>query len=157
GVAEREERVQRHRETALRLVAAPVEGDLVQLATQLGIDRARRRDAHRIAGLAQPVHRLPHLADRAALKRERRRLDQRLVAVVEGMEAVRAVEAEPPLRGAEDRDPPVAFMRVIDEAADQGVEGGRTPDRVARYDCDTADDAIREKRVAVLGEEERLV
>ena len=103
------------------------------------------------------MHRLPHLADRAALERERRRVDQRLVAVVERLQAAGPVELEPPLRGAEDRHPPVTLVCMVDEAADERVEGTRTPDRIAGDDRDAADHAVREKRVAVLGEKERLV
>src|SRR5919204_271335 len=48
---------------------------------------------------------------------ERRRgIDDRLVAVVERVQTVRAVELELSLRGAEDRDPPVALVRELDEA-----------------------------------------
>ena len=110
-----------------------------------------------VAGLLEPVHRLAHLADRAALERERGDVDDRLVAVVERVQPVRRVQRQAALGRAEDRDAPVARVRVLDEPADQLVEALARPDRVARDDRDAADDAVGEERRFVLGEEVRLV
>ena len=109
-VVEPEERVERHHEASLRLGAAPLARDPLELAAQVLADLSRPQHLGAVAGALEPVDRLAHLADRPALERERRRLDHRLVAVVEGMQAVRPVEREPVLRGAEDRDPPVALV-----------------------------------------------
>src|SRR5205823_3954561 len=94
----------------------------LELEPELVVERARPQDARVVARLLEPVHRLPHLADRSPLEREGPRVDDRLVAVVERMETVRGVERQAAFRRAEDRDPPVAAMRMLDEAADQLVE-----------------------------------
>src|SRR5207244_3512258 len=105
-VAEPEERVECHHESALGRVAAPALRDCLELRPQAGIELAGTQDLRVITGALEPVHRLPHLADRPALERERRRVDHRLVAVVEGVQPVLAVDAERALRDAEHSDAP---------------------------------------------------
>ena len=73
------------------------------------------------------------------------------------MQPVRGVDRQPPLGGAEDRDPPVALTRVGDEAPDELRPAIRRSDGIARDDRDAADDAVGEKRGLVVGEEVRLV
>ena len=86
--------------------------DRLELVAQ-GRRRARSVAARaRRSRRAQPVDGLAHLADRAALERERRRVDDRLVAVVERVQAVRRYSVEAALGRAEDRDAPVARVRV---------------------------------------------
>jgi hypothetical protein len=110
----------------------------------------------RVAGRAEPVDRLPHLADRPAVEREGRDLEHRLVTVVEGVEPVRAVERRGSARSAEDGDAPVALACERDEPLDEPVNsaGGRSgrprPPRLP-------DDAVGEEGALVLAEEVRLV
>src|SRR5439155_10452350 len=122
-----------------------------------GLDRPRVPQLGAVAGVLEPMDRLPHLPDRPPLERERRRLDDRLVAVVERVKAVAAVDLEAALAGAEDRDAPVALVRECDEAGDEAVESVARTDRVAGDDGDAADDLVREEGGAVGGEEVRLV
>src|SRR3979490_201040 len=103
------------------------------------------------------MYRLANLADSAAFERKGSRVDNGLVTVVERLQPKRPVELEPALRRTENRDAPIALMRVLDEARNQYFTRVRTPDRIAGDDCDTADDAISKKRRAVLCEEVRLV
>jgi hypothetical protein len=100
---------------------------------------------------------LPDLANGAALERERRGLDHRLVAVVEGVEPALRVELEAALRGAEDREPPTTLAREGDEAVEERLVGRGRPDRVAGDDRHAADHAVGEERELVVGEEVRLV
>src|SRR6266550_4435958 len=82
-VTEGEERVVGHREAALGRIAAPHARHLFQTFTQLSVELARTKRARFKACSTQAVHRLPHLADRPALEREGRRVDDGFVAVVE--------------------------------------------------------------------------
>ena len=95
-VAEREERVERHHEPALGLLAAPLVGDRREAVAQCRVELARAQHSRLEARARQPVHGLAHLPDRAPLERERRRLDDRLVAVVERMQAVLTIDADAP-------------------------------------------------------------
>ena len=63
-VVEREERVERHREAALGLVATPLVGHRLELLAHAGRDLARTQRARREAGVAESVHRLADLSDR---------------------------------------------------------------------------------------------
>ena len=103
------------------------------------------------------MHGLAHLPDRPALERERGRVDDRLVAVVERVQAVRSVRRERRFRGAEDRDAPAAFVRKRDEAAYERRRSLGRPDRVPGDDRHSTDDPVREERGLVLREEVRLV
>ena len=103
------------------------------------------------------MRRLAHLANRAPVEREGRGVDDRFVSVVERLQSMRSVEVEPAFRCSQDRDAPVALVRVLDEARDQVVERARLPDRVARDDRDSADDAVGDERVVVAREEVGLV
>src|SRR5262249_35401459 len=87
---------------------------------------------------------------------EGRRIDHRLVAVVERAQTERAVEAERALRNAEHGDAPAARVREVEKAADEPARVS-VPDRVAGNDRDAARDAVGEERPTVLGEEVRLV
>src|SRR5919204_1845987 len=87
-----------------------------------------------VAGPSQPVHRLTHLPYGAPFERERGRVHDRLVAVVEGVQTVLAVEVDAALGSAEDRNPPVPFVGVRDVVVDEGVEGRRWADRITRDD-----------------------
>src|SRR5205809_7277787 len=92
---EPEERVEGHHEAALRLGAAPGARDRLELAPKLGPDLARMQRVGAIPGALQPVDRLAHLADGPALDREARHFDHSLVAVVERVEPMIAIEVEP--------------------------------------------------------------
>ena len=146
AVTEAEERVERHHEAALGRAAAPRARDVLELGAQVAVDLARCEHARAVARPLETVHRLADLADRPTVERELLDVDQRLVAVVERVQAVRGVEGEPALRRAEDRDPPVACMCVRHETPQQRVEVVRRPDRVAGHDRDSTDDAVGEKR-----------
>src|SRR5207253_8685775 len=113
------------------LAVAPGVRDLRQLMAQLRVDLARPQHAGLVGGLLEPVDGLTHLPDRAPLERERRRVDDRLVAVVEHVESVLAVDLEATLRGAEDCDPPIPLVRVLDEARHEWAVRLRWTDRVA--------------------------
>ena len=103
------------------------------------------------------MHRLADLSDRTALERERRGVDDRLVAVVQRVQSVCGVDRQPGFGCAEDRDPPVAGASASDEAADERGAFVRRADRIAGDDCDAADDAVGEERRLVVVEEVRLV
>src|SRR6185312_10139037 len=94
---EAKERVEGHDEAALGLVAAPVKRQLLELRSQIGADLARVEELGRVAGTSQAADRLPHLADRPALERKPFDLDHGLVAVVQRVQTMLAVEAEPAL------------------------------------------------------------
>src|SRR5205085_9116083 len=109
------------------------------------------------ADALEPVDGLAHLPDRAPLEREAADVDHRLVAVVERVQAVRAVEPEASLRRAEDGDPPATGMGERDEAPEQLLEAFGRPDGIARDDRDAADDLVGEEGALVLAEEVGLV
>ena len=121
-VVEAEERVKRHHEAALGLVAAPGSRDRLELAAKVAPDRARMERFGTEAGELEPMDGLPHLADRTPFERERGRLDDRLVTVVERVQPVSAVQLEAALGGAEHRYPPVAGVRKGDETRNEAVE-----------------------------------
>src|SRR5262249_46983545 len=110
-----------------------------------------------VPGAREPADRLAHLADRAALEIEGSRVDDRLVAVVEHVQAARSIQAEPALRRAEDRDAPVAAMRVLEEAVDKGGERPGVADRITGDDRDPTDDAVGDERASLVVQEVRLV
>src|SRR5207253_5390095 len=95
------EGVHRHREPALGPAAAPLRGDTSDLAAQVGVHVPDGERAHGEARLAEPAHRLAHLADRPPLERELRWTHDRLVAEVHGVEAELAVERNERLARAE--------------------------------------------------------
>ena len=149
--------VERHHEPPLGLTAAPGGRDPLQLPAEVGADLAWPQDRDLVAGALDPVDRLPDLADFAPFEREGRRVDDSLIAVVERVQPVHPVERESSLRDAEHRDPPIAAVRVLDEARDERREPGRLADRVTRDDRDAADDTVGEKRLPLRVEEVRLV
>ena len=153
-VVQAEERVERHHEAALRLRAAP---DCAHLVAQVGARVGGREDPHLVAALLEARHRLPDLADRPAVERERRGLDHCLVAVVERVQAVPRVQAERILRRAEHGDAPAARVRELEEPADELGEPIRRTDRIAGDNRDPADDLVREEPRLVRVEEVRLV
>ena len=121
---------------------------------RLELAREARRRARSGAGrravkpaLLEPVHRLAHLADRAALERERRGVDDRLVAVVERVQAVRARTA-----ASQRSDAPRIATRqsracaYATNGATSSSPSSPRADRVARDDRDAADDAVGEER-----------
>ncbi len=156
-VAEAEQGVERHHESALGRITTPRARDVLEFRPQRCVELARPQHPRGVARVLEPVHRLAHLADRATLEREGGGLDDGFVAVVQRMEASGGVERQEPLRGAEDRDTPVARVRMLDECGDQVVEPVVRADRVAGDDCDAADDAVGEERGLVVVEEVRLV
>ena len=156
-VLQPEERVERHDEAPLRLVAPPQVREVLELTPELDVDLARPQRFHAKTGALEPVHRLPDLPDRAAFERERRGLDHGLVAVVERMQSVRGVHPERPFRRAEDRDAPPARVGEPHEASDQPRKAVRRPDRIAGDDRHTADHLVGEECALVIGEEVRLV
>ena len=83
-VADPEERIERHHETALGRRPAPGSGDLLELRAQRRVDLARPQHARLVAGRLEPVHRLTHLADRPAFEREISGCHNRFVTVVKG-------------------------------------------------------------------------
>src|SRR5439155_12262378 len=142
-IVDMEQSIPRQHKSALRLAAAPSARDLLELRAELAADFVRPEDAAAEACSLEPVDRLPHLADRAAFQGERLCLDHRLVAVIERVQPVAAIELEPVLGRAEDREPPVALPRVLDEARDELGEGRRRPDRTSRDVFDAADYPVR--------------
>ena len=77
--------------------------------------------------------------------------------MVDGPQAEAPVERQRGLGGAEHGHPPPSRAGEGEEAGKQRLEGVRLADRVAGDDRDTADDAVGEERVVLLGEEVRLV
>src|SRR5262245_5878032 len=76
------ERVERHREAPLVGAAAPAAADRLELR-ELGVgELADLPQLGRVPLLLEPRDRLPDLADRPPLERERRGLDDGLVAEV---------------------------------------------------------------------------
>ena len=127
-VAEREDRVavvgrvhvvERHREAALGLAAQPGAADALDLAPLLERQLARAHDARQVPALAQPRDRLPHLADRPALEREARGMDDRLVADVDRAQADRMPVGEVRAGDAERGDAPGVGMAVAGEGGEQ--------------------------------------
>ena len=157
AVAEPEQPVERHHEASLRLGTAPGTRNAFELVANAAIELARPQRPRRVAGVLEPVHGLAHLANRAALEREGLDVDHRLVSVVEGMQPVPRVQRQPTLGGSEDRDPPVALVRVGDEQPQELVERLRRADRVARDDRHAAQHPVGEKRRLLRPEEVRLV
>jgi hypothetical protein len=100
--------VDRHREAALALAAAPGSGHGLELGLQLAIDGVRSHHADRVAGLPQPRDRLPHLADRAAFEGELLRAQHSLLPHRHGLEPEGPVAIEVRIGGADDREPPAA-------------------------------------------------
>ena len=156
-VLEAEERVERHHEPAGRGRTTPPACDRLELPAQVRGDLARMQHTRRVPRVPEPVNGLADLADRSPVQRERRRLQHRLVPVVEGVKTVSAVDVEAALADAENGDPPVALPGERDEPGDKPVELGGRADRVARHDRNSADDPIGEERALVLAEEVRLV
>ena len=70
---------------------------------------------------------------------------------------MRPVKVERALGCAEDRDPPAARVRELDEVADEVCEAVRRTDRVARDDRDAADHLVGNERLLIVVEEVRLV
>ena len=117
-IVEAKQRVERHDEAAFRLAAAPRTGQLFELMSERRVDLARAQRARRVAGAFEPVDRLAHLPDRSSLQREGFGVDDGLVAVVERVQSVRAVDVERGFGCAEDRNPPVARPRELQERSD---------------------------------------
>ena len=119
---EPEERVDRHHEALLHLVAAPGACDRFEPGSQFGADLPRVERLDLVAGSLEARYRLADLADRAAIERESRGGDDCLVSMVERVQAVLAVEIEPHLGRSEDGDAPVACVSEDDEALDEPAE-----------------------------------
>ena len=73
--ADVEERAERHREATLRLGPAPRGGHRAELCGQRRVDVAREHAFGRVARALESIDRLPDLADRPPLQRERGNLD----------------------------------------------------------------------------------
>src|SRR5581483_3622544 len=97
-------------------------------------------------GVPEAVHGLAHLADRAAVERERRRLDDGLVPVVERAEPEPAIDVETAFRDAEHGDAPPALVRELEERGEHAALARGRPDRVAGDDRDAALHPVREER-----------
>ncbi len=82
-VAEREERVERHREAALGRVSTPRASNVLEALAHGGVELARTQCDCFEARIVQAMNGLPHLADRPALERERRGVHDGFVPVVE--------------------------------------------------------------------------
>src|ERR1700730_19071201 len=98
------------------------------------------------------MNRLAHLADRPALERELRCIDDCFVPVVQRAQAKRTVELQRRLRHAENRDPPTTRMRKLDETADKLAMCICGSDRIARNDCYAPRNAVGEERRLIVGE-----
>src|SRR6185312_2440133 len=96
--------------------------DPLEQGPRLRVERAWTDEAGAEAGTLETIRRLAYLAYRAALQGEGRRLDHRLVAVVQRLQSVLPVERQPALRRTQDRDAPVAPVRVGDEVGDEAGE-----------------------------------
>ena len=123
--------VDRHREAALGLVAAPLLRDLVERRAQRLVGVLGGDDAQAVAGLRHARHRLPHLADRPAFERERRRMQHRLLADRDRAHAELPVAVEVRLRRADHREPPAVRARDAAELGEQRIELVLVADRVA--------------------------
>jgi hypothetical protein len=83
------ERVHCHGEPTLARGSAPAGRNVVELSESCVVELRECAHLRGVAGLAEPVHGLSHLADRAAFERERRSVDDRLVADVDRAQAAR--------------------------------------------------------------------
>src|SRR6266516_312496 len=155
-VPELEELVQGHREPALRLAPTPLSKDRLEPLPQAGTDLARPQDLGAIARPLEPVDGLAHLPDRPSLEREGAGLDHRLVAVVERVQAMLAIQLEAALRGPQDRDAPVAGVCELDEVRDEGPECTGCAHWVSRDDRDSAHDFVGDEGAVLVAEEVRL-
>ena len=86
-----------------------------QWLTDNAINAANNAWNVELATYRQAMDRLAHLSNRASLERERRDVDESLVTVIERMQPVPAVQRQETLRRAEDRNAPVALVRMVDE------------------------------------------
>src|SRR5439155_22979272 len=77
------DRVERHGEPALGRAVEPRVRDALELLERRVVDLVEPVPGRGEALTLRARHRLAHLADRASFERERRRLDDRLVADVE--------------------------------------------------------------------------
>ena len=134
-----------------------VVGDPLQLQSRRRRHVRRPRDLHGVALALEPLHGLAHLADRAALERERGDVEHCLVAVIDRPQLKATVERERILGRPEHGHPPAAAACEDEEAREQRLQGIRLSDRVAGHDRHAADDTVGEERVLVRREEVRLV
>ena len=144
-----EERVHGHHPTTFGRSPAPHAADLLELDAKLHVQLARVEDTHDEARALEPVHRLPDLSDRPAVEGERRRIDHRLVTVIERPEAERPVEPQALFAHAEHGDPPPVLVSEVEKAVHELFVGCFRPDRIAPDDRYPTCDAVREERRAV--------
>ena len=149
--------VDRHREAALGLVAAPRRRDGRELVLELGRDVVGGDDAERVAGLLEPRDRLAHLADRAALERELLRPQHGLLPDRDRLEAERAIALEVRVGCADDREPPAAGADEPPQLGEEVVDLRLVADGIAADERRAGDDAVREEGAARGREEIALV
>jgi hypothetical protein len=154
--ADVEERVELHREPALRLRAAPLRRHTRKLCRKRPVDVAGEDERRRVAGPLEPVDGLADLADRAPLERERADVDHAFIAVVERPQAVPTVERQAALARPEHGDAPVALVRELLELRQKALDRIRVSDRIARDDGDAGDHPVREEGPTVQAKEVRL-
>ena len=149
--------VDRHREAALRLVAAPRLGDRVELGAQHLVRLLRGHDPQRVPGLRHPRDGLADLADRAAVERELGRAEHRLLPDRDRAQAEPPVAVEMLLGRAEDGEAPAVRLCDAPELGEQRVELLLVADRVGADERGAGDDAVREERPPRRREEVALV
>src|SRR2546423_4388133 len=131
GVLLAPEGVERHREASFGRAVPPAAADRVQLG-DLGVgELAEILQARAEALLLESRDRLAHLADRAAVERERPRLDHRLVAEVERAQAELAPQGPQPLAGADHGDSQTTCLRELAPLSQETPDRLVPPNRVA--------------------------
>jgi hypothetical protein len=116
---------------SLGRTVAPHGRDVLQLVEHLRIELVVPAQLGGVSGSRGTAHRLPNLPDPAALEGERRSVDDRFVAEVEGAEARAAEQGQEAAAGTEHRHPQAADLR---ERAGVAYEPGQrrvVADRVA--------------------------
>src|SRR5438445_3401781 len=156
-VVETKQSVERHDEAAFRMWATPGTCEFLELTTEGRPDLAGPQHTRRVTGALEPVDGLAQLPDRTPAERERRSVDDSLVAVVTRMQSVRTVDTERGFRCVADRNPPVACPRELQERTNQRGETFRRSDRIAGHDRDTPDDLVGHERGLLVVEEIGLV
>ena len=152
------EPLERHREAAFVDARAPGRRDALELGHRLVGHVGERLHREGVPRFLDPGHRLAHLADRPALEREPRRLDDGLVTEVEAPQPERLergggsrADRHRPRAGARE---PGRMRRCLVE---QRRQRGARADGITGTEHHPALDAIAEERRAVVGEEVLLV
>ena len=119
--------------------------DLFELGQRRVVERPELCDRARVARLPQPGDGLANLPDRASFQVEPLRLNDRLIADVQGPQSG-LLEQRASLRADPERgEPERALLGKPHRGRDQALDGLAGTDRIARDDQHTALDAVAEK------------